>query len=179
MRNFLYILFFAVSFSACTDKSTELANDWCSCMKRSGLNNAMRGPASFGEFDMKSPCFDELGKEMYDVLKGMTNDQRARFMKSFSQELLETDCADMVFNLLPYDEIIEEFARKYDTDDSNFFDFNSTDVCDCINMPSNPSQQLKEDCKKLEKEWKEKYEMADEHEKEALIKEAEDCEKMK
>lgn len=179
MRNLFLILFFSVSFYGCTDKSTDFADDWCSCMKRSGLSNALNGPADFGEFDMKSPCFDDLGKEMYDLMKGMTHDQRARFMKSFSKALLETDCADIVFNLLPYDKMMEELGRKYERKDIDFtFDgfWNRTEICQCIDLDRMAADDITiEKCDRLTIEFEERYNAADAQGKEEIMKIIEEC----
>lgn len=50
-------------------------------------------------------------------------------------------------------------------------------VCDCVNIDDKADDKMKEACKTMEKEWKEKYDKADDAGKEELMKEIEACDK--
>ena len=53
-------------------------------------------------------------------------------------------------------------------------------VCECVNMDEDKADdKMKEACKTMEKEWKDKYEKASDEEKEKLREEIEGCEKDK
>jgi hypothetical protein len=177
MKIIFYVLFLGFLINSCSNPGEDYANKLCSCMKESGLKNGLNQRDFTRSFNRNEPCFEEIGKEFYFTLKEMDDSQRANFMKQFSKALLETDCADIAFNLIPYDEMLKEMGRKFENDLSSKFNFNGAEICDCVNMKDYADQKLKSACKELEMEWKEKYENADDLGKKRLIKEVEDCDK--
>ncbi len=53
-------------------------------------------------------------------------------------------------------------------------------LCDCVNLDEDKADdKMKEACKTMEKEWKDKYEKASDDEKKKLQEEAEACEEKK
>ncbi len=53
-------------------------------------------------------------------------------------------------------------------------------VCDCVNMDEDKADdKMKEACKTMEKEWKDKYDKATDEEKEKLMEEIKACDKDK
>ncbi len=50
-------------------------------------------------------------------------------------------------------------------------------LCDCVNMDMETADdKLKDACKEMEKEWKDKYENASDEEKKELMEKVKDCE---
>lgn len=52
-------------------------------------------------------------------------------------------------------------------------------VCDCVNIDDKADDKMKEACKTMEKEWKDKFDKASDDEKKKLMEEIEACEKDK
>jgi hypothetical protein len=114
MNRFFYQLIIVFFISACSHQGEDFANKVCSCLKESGLKNGYVQMNFIRNFEVQDPCLDEVGEEIYELLKDMSNSQRASFMKDFTRALLETQCAEIAFTMLPYDQMIEQMEKKYD-----------------------------------------------------------------
>lgn len=181
MKNYLFCLLILLFISGCSNEGEQLANKACSCMMEAGLKKGLN-PSNFaGNFDQDNVCTDELGRELYDKLKGMNNSQRAEFMKDFARGLLETDCAEIAFNLLPYDRMMDEMEKKYNEDYTAVFKIFSKEpsICDCVQTEVDVNKDLRIWCNEMEKVWRERYENGDEKDKDEMIREIEECGRLK
>jgi len=181
MKFIYYFLLITIFSFACSTPGENYANDVCSCLKESGLKNVLNPRDFAGNFNSTNSCIDEIGEEIYEILKGMSNSQRATFIKDFSREFLDTDCADIAFNLLPYDEMIKQMGRKYEKSSKKGFEFFSDEpsICDCVEIDLNTNKEMRKKCKEMEEVWRERYENGNEKDKDGMIREIQECERMK
>ncbi len=113
MYRILFSAIFFVSINSCSSSKTEkLANDYCACLINGGLNSSMNTTSAFQFLDDNQACFQKVGKELYEIMKPMNDSQRARFLKEFTKELLDTDCGNIAFSLIPYNELLEELDKN-------------------------------------------------------------------
>lgn len=116
---FFLILTLSICFSSCDNGTSprKLADDYCDCIK-GGISLDM---------NMFSDDYDDIIQNMNDkdrqkllettirfrdAIKQKRGEQRKRFLKDFLKALLDTDCADMAFGFIPYEEIIRNLDKS-------------------------------------------------------------------
>ncbi len=183
-----YVLMLGLFFNSCSSSGEDYANKLCSCMKESGFKEGINLDRIDRNLETNNPCFREIGKEIYAEMKGMTDQQRAHFTKEFMKAMLDTDCADIVFKAIPYNELMENMERMYgkSENDNTFGGFGQPSVCDCVKLSEEMLKEMDEADenrrKKLEEFYTDKMEackklsegLSDEEMKQ-LMEEAKNC----
>jgi len=111
IKALFYALILIPFFYSCTSSGEDYANKLCSCMKESGFREGLDLDGLDRNLETNNHCFREVGKEVYEIMKGMNDQQRAQFTKEFMKAMLDTDCADIVVKAINYDELMQELKR--------------------------------------------------------------------
>lgn len=93
---------------SCGGKTKKHANKLCDCMKEVGIDNLSASSMNDREFTQKvedkmPSCTKETFETMNEEMKSMSKDQKVAYTKSFLKDVIDTECATKLLELIPYD----------------------------------------------------------------------------
>ena len=93
---------------SCGGKTKKHANKLCDCMKEVGIDDLSVSSMNDREFSRKMErkmpsCAKETMETMNEEMKSMSKDQKVAYTKSFLKDVIDTECATKLLELIPYD----------------------------------------------------------------------------
>lgn len=93
---------------SCGGKTKKHANKLCDCMKEVGIDDLSVSSMEDREFtrkmEKKMPsCAKETLEAMNKEMNSMNKDQKVAYTKSFLKDVIDTECATKLLELIPYD----------------------------------------------------------------------------
>lgn len=175
-----YSLIAIIIFIASCSAPKKLANDLCDCFSDAGMKKGIMLDNLTRVMDdsKKDTCEKMFLTRFYDEMALLNNNDRGKYTKNFIKSMLDTECGDILFESIPYEELLESLKRKKEKEERKEeyrFEYDGLTICDCVNMEDDADEEKKEICSKMEIDWKEKYDAADFDVRELMIKEIEEC----